>query len=218
MSIVIAIEGSSGIEWETRQSSTLHFASRRRHLHALRGIDDQGVLPGPPRRYWSNRHHGCALHQLWRGHRPGHSSEQIEPDAGSLARREAAKVCSTGRSRYVRGARSERPWERQAARRLATCRSPCGRPGREMRPCRLLLPAERGSSVGPYVPLSVRRAIGSPSSREGLKRNGPVAQPSRSSSGMAENAGAWEHCLEGADAVINLAGAPIADGALDRYP
>jgi uncharacterized protein (TIGR01777 family) len=25
-------------------------------------------------------------------------------------------------------------------------------------------------------------------------------------------AGAWEHCLEGADAVINLAGAPIADG------
>lgn len=27
-----------------------------------------------------------------------------------------------------------------------------------------------------------------------------------------KNAGAWEHCLEGADAVINLAGAPIADG------
>jgi len=25
-------------------------------------------------------------------------------------------------------------------------------------------------------------------------------------------AGAWEHCLEGADAVVNLAGAPIADG------
>ncbi len=25
-------------------------------------------------------------------------------------------------------------------------------------------------------------------------------------------AGAWEHCLEGADAIINLAGAPIADG------
>ena len=25
-------------------------------------------------------------------------------------------------------------------------------------------------------------------------------------------AGAWERCLEGADAVINLAGAPIADG------
>ena len=25
-------------------------------------------------------------------------------------------------------------------------------------------------------------------------------------------AGAWEHCLEGADAVSNLAGAPIADG------
>src|SRR4249919_2362701 len=25
-------------------------------------------------------------------------------------------------------------------------------------------------------------------------------------------AGAWEHCLDGADAVINLAGAPIADG------
>ena len=25
-------------------------------------------------------------------------------------------------------------------------------------------------------------------------------------------AGAWEHCLKGADAVINLAGAPIADG------
>jgi uncharacterized protein len=26
------------------------------------------------------------------------------------------------------------------------------------------------------------------------------------------DAGAWEHCLEGADAVVNLAGAPIADG------
>ena len=26
------------------------------------------------------------------------------------------------------------------------------------------------------------------------------------------DAGAWEHCLEGADAIINLAGAPIADG------
>lgn len=26
------------------------------------------------------------------------------------------------------------------------------------------------------------------------------------------SAGAWEHCLDGADAVINLAGAPIADG------
>ncbi len=28
----------------------------------------------------------------------------------------------------------------------------------------------------------------------------------------SREAGAWEHCLEGADAVINLAGAPIADG------
>ncbi len=27
-----------------------------------------------------------------------------------------------------------------------------------------------------------------------------------------KKAGAWEHCLEGADAVVNLAGAPIADG------
>ena len=47
LSIVIAIGGSSGIEWETRQSSLLHFASRRRHLLALWGVDDHGVLPGP---------------------------------------------------------------------------------------------------------------------------------------------------------------------------
>ena len=47
LSIVIAIGGSRGIEWETRQSSLLHFASRRRHLHALQGAYGYGVLLGP---------------------------------------------------------------------------------------------------------------------------------------------------------------------------
>ena len=75
LTLVIALEGSSGIEWEPRQFSTPHFASRRRQLHALRRVDDQGVLHGSPGRYWSNRHHGFALHQLWRSHRSGHSSE-----------------------------------------------------------------------------------------------------------------------------------------------
>ena len=61
MIIVIALKGSRGIEWETRQSSTLHFANRRKQLHALRGVDGQGVLHGPPGRHWSNRRHGFAL-------------------------------------------------------------------------------------------------------------------------------------------------------------
>ncbi|MDE3040377.1 MAG: hypothetical protein KGJ82_07350 [Nitrospirota bacterium] len=38
MTIVIASESSSGIEWETRQSSTLRPAGRLRPLHALWGL------------------------------------------------------------------------------------------------------------------------------------------------------------------------------------
>ena len=38
MTIVTALEGFNGIEWETRSSFTLYFASRRRQLHALRGL------------------------------------------------------------------------------------------------------------------------------------------------------------------------------------
>jgi hypothetical protein len=62
------------------------------------GVDGHGVLHGPPGRYWPNQHHGFALHQLWRGRRPGHSSEPIGTDAESLARHEAEVICSTGRS------------------------------------------------------------------------------------------------------------------------
>lgn len=50
-----------------------------------------------------------------------------------------------------------------------------------------------------------------------LTRSMEEAQPSSGSTVTTVEwngweAGAWEHCLEGADAVINLAGAPIADG------
>ena len=60
--------------------------------------------------------------------------------------------------------------------------------------------------------LSGRTSGHSHHEKEGRRATVVVAQPLRRSSGTAERRGAWEHCLEGADAVINLAGAPIADG------
>jgi len=47
LTIVTTLEGSSGIEWEIRSSSRLSFAGQRKQLHALRGIDDHGILHGP---------------------------------------------------------------------------------------------------------------------------------------------------------------------------
>ena len=72
------------IKWETKQSSTLHPARRRRCLHALQGIDGHGILHGPPGRYWSNRPHGFPSYQMWRSHRPSHSSEPIAPPPNLL--------------------------------------------------------------------------------------------------------------------------------------
>jgi len=90
---------------------------------------------------------------------------------------------------------------------------PRGGSGREMRPIHIVVTGGTGF---------IGRPLCASLSQEGhrvtlLTRRREEAQRSCGSTVTAvewngREAGAWEHCLEGADAVINLAGAPIADG------
>ena len=90
---------------------------------------------------------------------------------------------------------------------------PRGGSGREMRPIHIVVTGGTGF---------IGRPLCASLSQEGhrvtlLTRRREEAQRSCGSTVTAvewngRETGAWEHCLEDADAVINLAGAPIADG------